>query len=147
MTREVIDLASRGEREERPHDPRGDRPDERRRERRGEHRGWKWRTGKGPDSYNLYDRKPDFRNNHGWSVAFHGKDYEPLHHTGIGVYLVNLTAGRMMAPHVNSTSTEYGVILKGTGTIRIGYPDGTPAMNKQVREGDLFWVPRYFPFC
>lgn len=50
------------------------------------------RRGKAPDSYNLYDRKPDFRNNYGWSVALHESDYEPLRHSGIGVYLVNLTA-------------------------------------------------------
>lgn len=50
------------------------------------------RRGKAPDSYNLYDRKPDFRNNYGWSVALHKSDYEPLRHSGIGVYLVNLTA-------------------------------------------------------
>lgn len=53
----------------------------------------KWTRGsKGPDSYNLFDRKPDFRNNYGWSVALDESDYEPLKHSGIGVYLVNLTA-------------------------------------------------------
>lgn len=53
---------------------------------------WGRRTGDAPDSYNLYDRKPDFRNNYGWSVALDGADYRPLKHSGIGVYLVNLTA-------------------------------------------------------
>lgn len=49
-------------------------------------------TGKSPDSYNLYDRRPDFSNNYGWSVALDESDYDPLKHSGIGVYLVNLTA-------------------------------------------------------
>ncbi|XP_058110217.1 vicilin-like seed storage protein At2g28490 [Magnolia sinica] len=100
-----------------------------------------------PDSYNIYDRKPDFSNNYGWSVALDENDYIPLRRSGIGVYLVNLTAGAMMAPHVNPTATEYGIILKGTGTIQVVFPNGTSAMNTKVREGDVFWVPRYFPFC
>jgi hypothetical protein len=49
-------------------------------------------AGKSPDSYNLYDRRPDFSNNYGWSVALDESDYDPLKHSGIGVYLVNLTA-------------------------------------------------------
>lgn len=49
-------------------------------------------TGKGPDAYNLYDRKPDFKNDYGWSMALDEKDYSPLKHNDIGVYLVNLTA-------------------------------------------------------
>ncbi|OIT21910.1 vicilin-like seed storage protein [Nicotiana attenuata] len=52
----------------------------------------------------------------------------------------------MMAPHVNPTAIEYGIVLKGTGRVQIVYPNGTLAMNARVREGDVFWVPRYFPF-
>ncbi|KAG7010615.1 Vicilin-like seed storage protein, partial [Cucurbita argyrosperma subsp. argyrosperma] len=37
--------------------------------------------------------------------------------------------------------------LRGTGTIQIVYPNGTSAMDTEVTEGDVFWVPRYFPFC
>lgn len=50
------------------------------------------KTGSSPDSYNIYDRKADFKNNYGWSIAVDGSDYKPLRHSGIGVYLVNLTA-------------------------------------------------------
>lgn len=53
----------------------------------------------------------------------------------------------MMAPHINPTATEYGIVLSGSGTIQIVYPNGTLAMNSKVSEGDVFWVPRYFPFC
>lgn len=45
-----------------------------------------------PDSYNLYDRKPDFRNTYGWSSALDGDDYYPLKIPDIGVFHVNLTA-------------------------------------------------------
>lgn len=55
--------------------------------------------------------------------------------------------GSMMAPHVNPTAAEYGIVLRGTGTIQIVYPNGTSAMNAEVTEGDVFWIPRYFPFC
>ena len=100
-----------------------------------------------PDSYNLYDRKPDFQNDYGWSLALDGDDYAPLRKSGVGIYLVNLIAGSMMAPHVNPMATEYGVVLKGKGTIQVVFPNGTLAMSVDVAEGDAFWVPRYFPFC
>ncbi|EXB98567.1 Vicilin-like antimicrobial peptides 2-2 [Morus notabilis] len=103
--------------------------------------------GKSPDSYNLYDRKPDFKNNYGWSVALDETSYSPLRKSGFGVYLVNLTAGSMMAPHINPRATEFGIVLRGSGNIQIVYPNGSLAMNTDVKEGDVFWVPRYFPFC
>ncbi|KAI3682064.1 hypothetical protein L2E82_50212 [Cichorium intybus] len=99
------------------------------------------------DSYNIYDRKPDFRNDYGWSTQVNENDYEPLARSDFGVYLVNLTAGSMMAPHINPTATEYGVVLSGTGSIQVVYPNGTLAMDAEVTQGDVFWIPRYFPFC
>ncbi|RZC70390.1 hypothetical protein C5167_033549 [Papaver somniferum] len=113
---------------------------------RGKKGGRRTKAGS-PDSYNIYDRTPDFKNNYGWSVALDEHEYTPLSHSGIGVYLVNLTAGSMMAPHVNPTATEYGIVLSGAGTIQVVFPNGTLAMNTRVQEGDVFWVPRYFPFC
>lgn len=53
----------------------------------------------------------------------------------------------MMAPHVNPMATEYGIVLSGVGTIQVVFPNGTSAMNTKVKEGDVFWIPRYFPFC
>ncbi|KAE8691024.1 LOB domain-containing protein 11-like [Hibiscus syriacus] len=102
---------------------------------------------KAPDSYNIYKRSPDFRNNYGWSVAVDGSVYKPLKDHGTSIYLVNLTAGSMMAPHVNPRATEYGIVLRGSGRILIVFPNGTLAMDTKVREGDVFWVPRYFAFC
>ncbi|KDP44100.1 hypothetical protein JCGZ_05567 [Jatropha curcas] len=104
------------------------------------------RTGKSPKSYNMY-KTPDFKNNYGSSIALDDTSYDPLKHSGIGVYFVNLTAGSMMAPHVNPTATEYGIVLRGTGVIQIVYPNGTQAMKAKVAENDVFWVPRYHPFC
>lgn len=52
-----------------------------------------------------------------------------------------------MAPHLNPTATEVGIVLKGAGTVKIVFPNGTSAMDAKVNEGDVFWVPRYFPFC
>ncbi|KAL6967319.1 hypothetical protein U1Q18_033129 [Sarracenia purpurea var. burkii] len=102
---------------------------------------------KASDSYNLYDRKPDFKNRYGWSLALDHSDYSPLRHSDVGLYLVNLTAGSMLAPHVNPTATEYGIVLRGSGTVQVVFPNGTLAMNAKVSEGDVFLVPRYFPFC
>ncbi|ONK62551.1 uncharacterized protein A4U43_C07F5270 [Asparagus officinalis] len=100
-----------------------------------------------PDSYNLYDRDPSFKNPFGWSISIDERDYHPLKHSDIGVYLVNLTAGSMLAPHVNPRATEYGIVLGGTGTIQVVYPNGSSAMKAEVNEGDVFWIPRFFPFC
>lgn len=55
------------------------------------------RVGKGPDSYNIYDRKPDYKNNYGWSIALDESDYSPLKHDDFGVYLVNLTAVKILS--------------------------------------------------
>ncbi|KAF6134712.1 hypothetical protein GIB67_002113, partial [Kingdonia uniflora] len=107
----------------------------------------KKKTDRKTDSYNIYNRKPDFKNDYGWSVAIEENDYSPLKQSGIGVYLVNLTAGSILAPHINPTATEYGIILRGSGSIQVVYPNGSLAMNAKVDEGDVFWVPRYFPFC
>ncbi|OIT39267.1 vicilin-like seed storage protein [Nicotiana attenuata] len=102
---------------------------------------------KAPSAYNLYNRKADFKNDYGWSKKLDESNYSPLKISGNDVYLVNLSPGSMVAPHVNPTAIEYGIVLKGTGRIQIVYPNGTLAMNARVREGDVFWVPRYFPFC
>lgn len=47
---------------------------------------------KAPDCYNIYKRSPDFKNNYGWSIALDGSDDNPLKYSGIGIYLVSLTA-------------------------------------------------------
>lgn len=104
------------------------------------------KTLRAPETYNLFDHEPSFRNTYGWSIAVDKHDYEPLDHSDIGVYLVNLTAGSMMAPHVNPRATEYGVVLDGEGVIQVVFPNGSLAMSAQVRAGDVFWIPRYFPF-
>ncbi|XP_022875083.1 vicilin-like seed storage protein At2g28490 [Olea europaea var. sylvestris] len=100
-----------------------------------------------PDPFNIYDRNPDFKNDYGWSIALDKSDYSPLDDSDLGIFLVNLSAGSMMAPHYNPTATEYGIVLKGTGTIQVASPDGSLAMNAEVKEGDVFFIPRFFPFC
>ncbi|TVU47144.1 hypothetical protein EJB05_06731, partial [Eragrostis curvula] len=107
----------------------------------------KKKKGSAPEPYNLYDHEPGFRNTYGWTVAVDRHDYEPLKHSDIGIYLVNLTAGSMLAPHVNPRATEYGVVLGGEGVIQVVFPNGSLAMSAKVRAGDVFWIPRYFPFC
>jgi Cupin len=53
----------------------------------------------------------------------------------------------MMAPHVNPRAIEYGFVLGGRGRILVVFPNGTTAMDAKVSAGDVFWIPRYFPFC
>ena len=61
--------------------------------------------------------------------------------------MVCTVQGSMLAPHVNPRATEYGVVLGGEGVIQVVFPNGTLAMSAQVRAGDVFWIPRYFPFA
>lgn len=53
----------------------------------------------------------------------------------------------MMAPHLNPRAIEFGIVLEGNGTIQIVFPNGTMAMYAKVGVGDVFWVPKFFPFC
>ncbi|CAN6295189.1 unnamed protein product [Urochloa humidicola] len=105
------------------------------------------KKGGAPKPYNLYDSEPGFRNTYGWTIAVDKHGYEPLKHSDTGVYLVNLTAGSMLAPHVNPRATEYGVVLSGKGKIQVVFPNASLAMSATVQAGDVFWIPRYFPFC
>ncbi|RDX66405.1 Vicilin-like seed storage protein, partial [Mucuna pruriens] len=104
-------------------------------------------TRKSPHPCNLYDKKPDFVNSYGWSVALDDSDYSPLKTSGVGIYHVYLSPGSMMAPHVNPRATEYGIVLKGSGRIQIVFPNGSNAMDTHIKEGDVFFIPRYFAFC
>ncbi|KAA8521202.1 hypothetical protein F0562_011863 [Nyssa sinensis] len=87
----------------------------------------------------------ELQNNNGY---FHASGMEELDDKQSQLLRHRVVAqGSMMAPHFNPTATEYGIVLRGTGTIQIVFPNGTSAMNVKVKEGDVFWVPRYFPFC
>lgn len=101
----------------------------------------------GGEVYNIYDREPDFKNKFGWTVELNEHDYPPLKESDISVFLVNLTAGSMVAPHVNPRATEYGIVIAGAGTVEVVYPNGTLAVKAEVKEGDVFCVPRFFAFC
>lgn len=56
------------------------------------------RKAKSDGAYNIYERNPDFRNNYGWSMEIDESAYSPLSRSGIGIYLVNLTAVRHCIP-------------------------------------------------
>ncbi|KAJ4972995.1 hypothetical protein NE237_006169 [Protea cynaroides] len=53
----------------------------------------------------------------------------------------------MLAPHLNPRATEYGIVLGGRGSLQVVFPNGSLAMNAKVEKGDVYAVPRYFPFC
>lgn len=58
-----------------------------------------------------------------------------------------LWQGSMMAPHMNPVATEYGIVLRGNGRIQVLFPNGSNAMETEIKVGDVFFIPRYFPFC
>lgn len=53
---------------------------------------------KAPSAYNLHNKKPNFKNNYGWSKNVDESDYSPLRQSGNGVYLVNLSP--VNDPHI-----------------------------------------------
>ncbi|RZB74717.1 hypothetical protein D0Y65_033613 [Glycine soja] len=42
---------------------------------------------------------------------------------------------------------EYSIVLSGYGELHIVFPNGSKAMNTKIKQGEVFVVPRYFPFC
>ncbi|KAH9311441.1 hypothetical protein KI387_026476 [Taxus chinensis] len=122
-------------------------------------RSWQWsfllqsflnprkKTAKKFDSFNILDKNPDFKNDYGWSIAVSNDDYSSLNEPDIGLFYVNLSAGAMMAHHYNPRGSEYGIITRGEGRIQIAFPNGTSGMDMDVKVGDVFWVPQYYPVC
>ncbi|KAK7312541.1 hypothetical protein VNO77_36472 [Canavalia gladiata] len=106
------------------------------------------RSAGSPDSFNLHhDKKPDFKNAYGWSKALDGDEYPPLKQADIGIFHVLLSAGAMLVPHLNPIATEYGIALRGRGRVEIVSPNRSNATSIEIKEGDAFVVPKYFPFC
>jgi oxalate decarboxylase/phosphoglucose isomerase-like protein (cupin superfamily) len=52
----------------------------------------------------------------------------------------------MMTPHVNPSATEYAIVVRGVGRLQVAFPNGTLAMDTHIKEGDVFFIPRYFAF-
>ncbi|XP_047171542.1 vicilin-like seed storage protein At2g28490 [Vigna umbellata] len=96
---------------------------------------------------NLYDKKSDFRNDYGWSKALDGVQYSPLTKPDTGLFYVYLKAGSMLGPHVNPRASEYTIVLKGCGELHIVYPNGSKAISTEIKQGDVFVVPKSFPLC
>ncbi|KAH9323059.1 hypothetical protein KI387_017698, partial [Taxus chinensis] len=55
--------------------------------------------------------------------------------------------GAMMAHHYNPRGADYGIITRGERRIQIAFPNGTSEMDMDVKVGDVFWVPQYYPVC
>ncbi|KAK4493385.1 hypothetical protein RD792_017715 [Penstemon davidsonii] len=99
--------------------------------------------------FNLFDEGKDFENCNGWSTAVTRKKLSALKGSNFGLFMVNLTIGSMMAPHWNSMATEIGIVLQGRGMVRVvcsSFSNETTLcrnMRFQVKEGDVFVVPRF----
>ncbi|KAL2328651.1 hypothetical protein Fmac_022078 [Flemingia macrophylla] len=104
-------------------------------------------TNGSPEPVNLYGKKPDFSNAYGWSKTVNGDEHHPLRKPDIGIFHVNLTAGSMLSPHLNPIAAEFSIVLSGYGKFQMLFPNGSNAMNVHIKPGDVFVVPKYFPFC
>ncbi|KAK8694709.1 hypothetical protein V6N13_072255 [Hibiscus sabdariffa] len=103
-------------------------------------------------AYNVFEEDPDFENCNGWSVTVDRKDLHLLKHSNIGVFIVNLTKGSMMAPHWNPRASEIAIVLQGQGMVRVVCSSSAKEsecrnMRYRVEEGDLFAVPRFHPMA
>ncbi|GAU15616.1 hypothetical protein TSUD_108750 [Trifolium subterraneum] len=63
-----------------------------------------------------------------------------------GFEIKNNKKGTMMTPHVNPSATEYAIVVRGVGRLQVAFPNGTLAMDTHIKEGDVFFIPRYFAF-
>ncbi|XP_054822936.1 vicilin-like seed storage protein At2g18540 [Prosopis cineraria] len=108
---------------------------------------------KKPRTFNVFDKDPDFKNCHGWSLMVTLKHLKSLEQIDVGFLVVNLTAGAMMGPHWNPLATEVLMVLEGEGMVRVVC--GNSNMNKsecqhrrfKVKQGDVFTVPRFHPMA
>ncbi|EFJ09997.1 hypothetical protein SELMODRAFT_129041 [Selaginella moellendorffii] len=103
--------------------------------------------GDAPKPFNLLKKAPDFKNENGWTIAVHGAEFSPLKEADVGVFAVSLKPGAMLAPHWNPRAAEVAFITKGNGRIQVSYPNGTNALDKELDESKVVFVPRYFPMC
>ncbi|KAK4346814.1 hypothetical protein RND71_033153 [Anisodus tanguticus] len=103
--------------------------------------------------FNVFQEKPDFQNCNGWSTVINMKKLPALKGSNIGIYVVNLTKGSMMAPHWNPMATEIGIAVQGEGMVRVVCSSigtdqqGCKNMRFRVEEGDVFAVPRFHPMA
>lgn len=51
----------------------------------------------------------------------------------------------ILAPHWSPSGHRVVHILQGEGTVEIAGNSGDRIMSKEVREGDVFVIPRFFP--
>ncbi|KAL6520080.1 hypothetical protein OROHE_017223 [Orobanche hederae] len=102
--------------------------------------------------FNLFKEDKDFENCNGWSTTVTRTKLSALKGSGIGLFMVNLTAGSMMGPHWNPKATEIAVVLQGRGMIRVvcsSISDEKQCRNLrfEVEQGDVFAVPRFHPMA
>ncbi|MBA0590462.1 hypothetical protein Gorai_019167, partial [Gossypium raimondii] len=110
------------------------------------------KTKKKMRAYNVLEADPDFENCNGWSLTVDRKDLHILKHSNIGLFMVNLTKGSMMAPHWNPRASEIAIVLQGQGMVRVVCSSNSKEcecrdMRYRVREGDIFAVPRFHPMA
>ncbi|GMI78342.1 hypothetical protein like AT2G18540 [Hibiscus trionum] len=103
-------------------------------------------------AYNVFQADPDFENCNGWSLTVDRKDLHLLKHSNIGVFMVNLTKGSMMAPHWNPRASEIAIVLQGQGMVRVVCSSNANEsecrnMRYRVQEGDVIAVPRFHPMA
>ncbi|XVE82660.1 hypothetical protein DITRI_Ditri16bG0023900 [Diplodiscus trichospermus] len=103
-------------------------------------------------AYNVLEADPDFQNCNGWSLTVNQNDLKLLSDSNIGVFMVNLTKGSMMAPHWNPTASEIAVVLHGQGMVRVACSSNAnesecKSLRFRVKEGDVFAVPRFHPMA
>ncbi|KAA8531833.1 hypothetical protein F0562_006450 [Nyssa sinensis] len=103
-------------------------------------------------TFNIFRVKPDFENCNGWITTVTKKDLKAIKGSQIGLFMVNLTKGSMMAPHWNPMATEIMIVLQGQGVVQVvcsSTVKESRCENRRFRveEGDVFAVPRFHPMA
>ncbi|KAK4262196.1 hypothetical protein QN277_027781 [Acacia crassicarpa] len=106
-----------------------------------------------PRKINVFEKDPDFKNCHGWSLTVNQQNLRSLEQIDFSFLMVNLTAGSMMGPHWNPLATELAMVLEGEGMVRAVCGNSNMEKSKcqnmrfKVKEGDVFMVPRFHPMA
>ncbi|EPS61382.1 hypothetical protein M569_13415, partial [Genlisea aurea] len=105
--------------------------------------------------YNVFEEDKDFVNGNGWSTTVTARKHPVLRSSGVGLFVVNLTAGSMVGPHWNPKGSEISIVLEGHGLVSVVSSNATTATGGlrdendrfPVEEGDVFVVPRFGPMA
>lgn len=96
--------------------------------------------------YNIDAAESDYRVEDGGELTLLNCYKLPvLKKVGFGAIRVMLKPGAVVAPNWSPNAHAIGIVTRGKGRIQATTPDGESALDMDLKEGDLFLIPRFYP--